>query len=125
MAKIHLRRNTGTTPIAACAANPHVGVVSELITWGESIGVEATVSHEQPNVFCLDEITRVGSVKGAGATFIRALCARADVLHVVVYATVTGGNEALETYYRQFGFAPDEENRDEETGDVLIVREAR
>ena len=28
MAKIHLRRNTGTTPIAACAANPHVGAVN-------------------------------------------------------------------------------------------------
>lgn len=96
-----------------------------LVAWGDSIGVYATV-FERTDSIELDRIDRdPGAQPGTGAIFLQALCAYADRRHKPIYGTVTGGNSALEDYYSQFGFQPQEDTRDDETSDVVIVREPR
>ena len=101
------------------------GAVSakRLVAWGESIGVYADVWEDEHGIQ-LAQIDRDEQVaKGRGAEFMRGLCAYADCRGKPVYLTVTGWNDTLETYYAQFGFVEDDrQGRDEETGDVLMVR---
>jgi len=100
------------------------------VAWGETIGVYADVGEDEHGIQ-LDQIDRDAQAqKGRGAEFIRALCGYADRRGKPVYLTVTGWNDHLETYYRQFGFVEDKrtgprQGRDEETGDVLMIRRAR
>jgi hypothetical protein len=96
-----------------------------LITWGEQIGVEATVEERAKQIVLFD-LTRLPTAeKGSGAVFLRALCAYADRRQKPIVLTVTGYNSQLEDYYHGFGFRVREAGRDAETGDVTMVRPCR
>lgn len=95
-----------------------------VVAWGETVGIYASIAETSDHIILHNiERDRTSGQKGAGATFIRKLCAYADAHHKPIYAGVTGGNEALEDYYRQFDFEVMEDTRDDETSDVDIERQ--
>ena len=114
------RKTTSAQRLTAWAQK--IGV-NALMAWGETIGVFTSVS-EKPDWIDLAEIERGENVpKGRGADFMRALCAYADARQKPVYLATVGWNDTLPNYYRKFGFVNQE--RDEETGDLTMVRHPR
>lgn len=95
--------------------------LDEIVTWADGLGVGVSV-HADGDGIELAEINRDKDAKGNGAKVIHALCAYADRHNLPIHGTVTGSNDQLERYYSQFGFEVQEDERDDETGDVLILR---
>jgi hypothetical protein len=92
--------------------------------WAKEQGVDIEVLGllSSPHTLTLNWIERHQQApRGVGQKVIEALCVMADTHQQAVDLVCLAGS--LEDYYTQRGFVTDSLSRDEDTGDVVMIRQ--